>query len=99
MPKALAVLWDMLKDESFDPKGKLDLVSDFDRVLGLNLVPAGVLSGIPEKVEALVAQRLQARQNKDWAASDRIRFEILAQGYVVEDTPKGQVVRPKKFGE
>jgi cysteinyl-tRNA synthetase len=37
-------------------------------------------------VEALIEARLQARSNKDWAASDQIRDQLAAMGVVLEDT-------------
>jgi cysteinyl-tRNA synthetase len=43
-----------------------------------------------EEVEALVAQRAAARQNKNWAESDRIRDELKAKGVLVEDSKDGQ---------
>jgi cysteinyl-tRNA synthetase len=43
----------------------------------------------------LVDQRRQARQSKDWAASDRLRDEIQALGYRVQDTPEGMKVIKK----
>ena len=46
-----------------------------------------------------MALRQQARKDKQWAESDRLRSEIGSKGYVVEDTAKGQVIRKKKFGE
>jgi cysteinyl-tRNA synthetase len=36
-------------------------------------------------IERLIGERLEARRNKDWAASDRIRDELKAQGIVLED--------------
>ncbi len=43
----------------------------------------------PPEVLALLEQRAQARLAKDWPASDRLRDEIQAQGYLVEDTAFG----------
>lgn len=43
-----------------------------------------------EAIEALLAQRLEARRNKDWAGSDRIRDELKAQGVLIEDSKDGQ---------
>jgi cysteinyl-tRNA synthetase len=37
-------------------------------------------------VEALIEARLQARSNKDWAASDQIRDQLAALGVVLEDS-------------
>jgi cysteinyl-tRNA synthetase len=42
-------------------------------------------------VEALLEKRKSARQNKDFAASDALRGELLALGVEVRDSPEGQV--------
>ena len=41
------------------------------------------------KIEGLLQERKEARQNKDFAASDAIRDELLAMGIEVRDTPAG----------
>ncbi|HEX5057692.1 MAG TPA: cysteine--tRNA ligase [Gammaproteobacteria bacterium] len=46
-----------------------------------------------EQVEQLVAQRLQARQARNWTESDRIRDLLKAQGIILEDGPKGTTWR------
>ena len=43
------------------------------------------------QVEELLAQRLDARKNKDFQRSDEIRAQISALGVEVRDTPEGQV--------
>jgi len=40
-------------------------------------------------VDLLLSVRQQAKQNKDWATSDRIRNELSALGFVVKDTKDG----------
>ncbi len=59
---------------------------------------AGVLTLFQEPVQALaqvpdfgdlLQQREAARAARDWAAADRIRDEILAAGFVIQDTPQG----------
>ena len=40
-------------------------------------------------VDLLLSIRQQAKQNKDWATSDRIRNELSALGFVVKDTKDG----------
>jgi len=42
-----------------------------------------------EKIEALVQQRIDAKQAKEWGEADRIRDELLAQGVIVEDGAGG----------
>jgi hypothetical protein len=52
--------------------------------------------GVDESVTALIKERKIARKNKDWADSDRIRDELLAQGIVLKDN---QVVYQEKLLE
>ena len=42
-----------------------------------------------QKIEALIQQRNQARENKDWAQSDKIRDELAAMNIVIEDSNQG----------
>lgn len=42
-----------------------------------------------DEIEKLIAQRDEARKNKDWAESDRLRDELQAKDIVIEDTPQG----------
>jgi cysteinyl-tRNA synthetase len=39
-----------------------------------------------------VAEREEARRRKDWTNADRLRDELHAEGWAVEDTPEGPVV-------
>lgn len=45
------------------------------------------------KIEQLIAQRADARQNKDFATSDRIRDELQAMGVILDDTAGGTTWR------
>jgi cysteinyl-tRNA synthetase len=42
-----------------------------------------------DEVMALVRQRVLARASKDWAESDKLRDEIAALGWVVQDSKDG----------
>ena len=44
---------------------------------------------LAEDVEALIAERQQARKEKNFARADEIRKELLEQGIVLEDTREG----------
>ncbi|MDI6738639.1 MAG: cysteine--tRNA ligase [Nanoarchaeota archaeon] len=90
-PKALAVMWDMLKDE--DVGNKLSLLLEFDRVLGLGLNEMKKEEfKVPKEVTVLLKKRDDARKAKDWKLSDKIRDEIKAKGFSVLDTHDGQKV-------
>jgi cysteinyl-tRNA synthetase len=58
----------------------------FDRVLGL-LEEEEI--AIDAGVERLAQEREQARKRRDFATADRLRTQISALGYVIEDTPRG----------
>ncbi len=55
----------------------------------------GESSGGPsdEEIDALIEARLEARRNKEWAESDRIRDLLKEQGIVLEDGPQGTTWR------
>ena len=44
---------------------------------------------LDEEIEALIAEREQARKDKNWELADKIRDDLKAQGIVLEDTPTG----------
>lgn len=90
-PKALALLWDMLKDETVP--NKLSLLLEFDRVLGLGIKDMKTEEvKIPSEVQGLLEKREEARKNKNWKLSDEIRDKIKSKGFSVLDTPEGQKV-------
>ena len=45
-----------------------------------------------DEVEKLLAQRAEARANKNWAESDRLRDLIISMGYTLKDTKQGQQI-------
>jgi len=82
-PQAVAVMWDMLKSDIINEE-KYFLLMDFDKVFGLNL------SNITEeKIDAniitLAERRLEARKQRNFDASDRLRIKIEKAGFKIED--------------
>ena len=43
-----------------------------------------------DDIQAILAERADARANKDWAKSDELRDKLRDMGYAVKDTPQGQ---------
>lgn len=74
-----------------DAASAVRLLERADRVLGLELGATRAVQLTAEQ-QALLDQRAQARADKDWAASDRLRDELQAQGVLVKDGPEGQTI-------
>ncbi len=93
-PKALALVWDIIKDEELSSGHKKSLILDMDKVLGLDL-ERKISFEIPESVAELVAERNIARGNKDFAKSDELRAKIEEIGFLVKDNGENTEVFPK----
>lgn len=94
IPEALAVTWNLLKDESVSDADKLKTVYDFDGVLGLKLDTVtqdphteDISEEVQAEIQKLVDARAAARLAKDWATADRIRDELRDNyNYEVKDS-------------
>lgn len=93
IPQALAVTWEMLKSD-LNPKEKLKLLLDFDKVLGLKLDKVKQ-EKIPENIFKIAEERKVARNQKDFKKSDELRIKIEKLGFKIEDKDKTYVI--KKF--
>lgn len=91
---ALTVLDNVLARKKVEPAAKLAVVAAMDAVLGLNLLSLSrtdlrlrpKAAAITEaEIEAILAQRKDARAAKDFATSDRLRDDLAAQGVEVMD--------------
>lgn len=94
IPSALSVLWDMLKDNAISPAIKRATALDFDKVFGLGLQIAK-LPTIPALIQKLARARWQAKQNKDFAAADKLRKKIEKDGFIVQDDGNSYTILPK----
>ncbi|MDR2684439.1 MAG: cysteine--tRNA ligase [Prevotellaceae bacterium] len=85
----------------YDGNGKIsesdlhELKSIFDLylfdILGLKLEQENskTLKSCKKAVDLLLKLRLQAKQNKDWVLSDKIRNELTDYGFTIKDTKEG----------
>lgn len=109
---ALAVLWEMVKDQNLAPENLRAGLIDFDRVFGFGLEKQdekaralwekefGVVvtnEEIPERIQELLQKREAARLEKRFADADVARNEIETAGFAIEDTIDGpRVVKKTK---
>ncbi len=102
-PKAIALLWELVKDESVSAADKRATLLTFDTVLGLGLNESDdtlyrllhgagqklSVSDTPPEIQELVQERERAREQKDFERADALREELRQEGYLIEDTEKG----------
>jgi cysteinyl-tRNA synthetase len=67
------------------------LLDQLDAVTGI--FRPGVDDEAPAEVMEMIVARQQARRERNFAESDRLRDAMLAAGWIVEDTPKGPRVK------
>ncbi|MEY3784540.1 MAG: hypothetical protein RLZZ230_862 [Candidatus Parcubacteria bacterium] len=101
-PGAIAVLWDMLKDDKLDNKTKCGTLMSMDEILDIGLSDnllegvqsLGVVSvdDLPTAVQDLIDQREVARIARNWIEADTLRDAIKLKGYTLEDTNYGPKV-------
>lgn len=91
VPKALAVLWNMLRDKNANAATKLDCLLDFDTVfsIGIEQMKEKQLELSLEQ-KRLIEERQVARQTKDWKKSDELREQLLKSGLIIIDLPEGK---------
>lgn len=95
--QALAVVWELV-DADVPTSAKAQSLIRMDQVLGLGLshfIAHPV--EISLEAQALVTQREQAREKKEWNRSDELRLALERLGYVVEDTPEGPKVKKREI--
>ena len=93
MPLALSVVWEAVKYPEKSPK-IAQLLKKFDTVLGIKIDEVQETK-IPQEILDLVEERKQARSDKKWSESDRLRDLIAEKGYIVKDMKDGTEVLKK----
>ncbi|MEZ4104621.1 MAG: cysteine--tRNA ligase [Candidatus Paceibacterota bacterium] len=105
-PNALALVWELVKDESLDNKTKCATLHEIDKVFEIGLSDnleegvrnLGVVSveDISAEVRELVEKREAARVARNWLEADTLRDAIAIKGYIVEDTEHGPKITKEK---
>ncbi len=88
MPLAMSVVWEAVKYLEKSPK-IAQLLEKFDTVLGIKITKKKEEQQVPQEIFDLVEQRKSARNEKNWAESDRLRDLIIEKGYNIKDTKDG----------
>jgi cysteinyl-tRNA synthetase len=95
LPRALAVAWETLRGD-LAPDAQRATLLGFDAVLGLRLAEwTPKREAVPDAVTALAEARLAARRTKNWVDADRLRTELHAAGWEMEDRPDGYALKRK----
>lgn len=92
-PQAIAIVWEIIKNNSLPSKIKKQLILKFDKVLGLKLDKIKTVK-IPYKIKQMAAERELLRRNKQFIPADALRKKIEELGYVIEDTESGPKIKP-----
>ena len=91
--RAITVLYDVLKAD-ISNENKLNLISRFDEVLGLDLLKGDKpVDDIPQEVKDMAEARWQAKLERNWAVADEMRNKITALGYQILDSKEGYEIK------
>lgn len=96
-PDAITALFELVSESNQymnDPGAGSDgfklLLAELERMDAvLGLLPAEAGDSLDEEVEGLIAERIEARKEKNWARADEIRDRLNELNIVLEDTPQG----------
>lgn len=90
----VTAVYDVLKSD-LNGATKRYLIEKFDEVLSLDLIKTAaeptnaVDTALSAEIETLIAQRAEAKKNRDWATADKIRDNLKARNITLIDTPQG----------
>jgi len=72
--------------------GGLEFIGKFDDLFAI--IPEA--ESVPQELYDLIEKREKARLKQDWKTADKIRNLLHKEGWLVEDSPSGPKVKPKK---
>ncbi len=94
--RVIALLHESMSAKNINGSVLRNTILKIDKILGLSLLEYKEKNlEISKDLQALVDLRKEARNNKNWAESDRIRDELLIMGIIIKDTENGQEISKK----
>ena len=94
-PSALAIIDDAFNRlqsvqlDDIHQHALVQLLHDIDEALGIDLIAS--TPDIDDDTKRMIIERVQVRERQDWAASDRLRDELLKKGIAIRDTSHGAI--------
>ena len=88
----LTILYDLLKDNNANGTTKLEIISDFDKVLSLDLLKkeeVKIDNELNNYIQEKIKERNEYKKNKDFVNADKIRDELKMKGIIMKDTRDG----------
>ncbi|PIR46667.1 MAG: cysteine--tRNA ligase [Candidatus Vogelbacteria bacterium CG10_big_fil_rev_8_21_14_0_10_45_14] len=85
IPEAIAILWDLVKDDTIPSETKKATMREADKILALDLLSPIESEDIPKHVQAFAVLRKDARERGDFMEADRLRDKIQSHGYNIRD--------------
>jgi cysteinyl-tRNA synthetase len=111
-PRALAVIWGMLRAPGLDATMKIRLLLDADRILGFGLRdylhsdlperrldPQSFLAASPHDVVTRLETRATLRRQRRFVEADGIRQSLALAGYLLRDTRRGTLLLSRPLDE
>lgn len=92
----LTCIYDLLKSD-LNGTSKLYLIEEFDKVLGLNLLNEEEIDDVFKAfIEKKIAERNEAKKNKNYELADQIRDALLKENVVIKDGREGTTYEIRK---
>ena len=95
-PKAISLLWQLIKDPKVSDNEKYNTSKIFDEVLGIDLLDYRNTNNeieISTEILGLLHRREESRRNKDYANSDKLRGILEEKGYKIKDGKDGLYIQ------
>jgi len=86
MPRALAILHELVKDNN--TRGKVSTIKKMDEVFGLDLLKVEKID-VPEDIKVVAEERQKFREEKNWDKSDELRDKLKQMGWIIKDIEGG----------